>query len=539
MVSRSLGFGLLVEGDVEKKSAEEFFQLFKIPIFPHSENNHYAGIVSNTLPDAQNFDSLILSRRLQLEEQAITLASHRDRSFPAPIPEDVEPIEEGSVNGKPVLSFNFDLFKYLDLLWAGEQPKAFSGFPTVDIIIDIIRDFLRRVTTLIEISPNPWDYDYCVALTHDVDHSSLSEHLSDPWFWTYLYRCSLFALYELIKRKKSVPRFGGALLGFFKGLLLPTGLVDDPWYLFHKYIELERKFAARSAFFFVPNSNNSGENLQGGKARWDRAVSYELEDLHMVLGTIRDSGWEVGSHWLDGWRDLSEAEKEKVRVEKLIGNSPCLGGRVHWLFRDKDTLSILDEAGCCYDSTLGYVDMPGFASGTLCPYRPLDCKNLIEIPLNIQDGVLLGKDRMHLSEEDAFSEIGKIISLAKRHGGTIGLLWHLSTLGPPYLWDALYERLLGIFREDGAWMEIPRKIVQWQISRRGITFELGKNREGRWVRIRSRETPREPFRVRIHGSTSTLANRERFEARRRDSYFDIKFVGGEIDLVLRGNDEGS
>lgn len=539
MPSQNARLGLLVRGDEERRSAEELLQLLKVPIFLYSEEDYYACVVSNDLPPAQNFASLIISSRAREREPAVGLFSFQGHELPVPLPNKMDPVEENSVDGKPTLSFNFDLFRYLRLLFAGSQARAYSKFPTVDIIIDIMRDFLRKHIILVEVPPNPWDHSYCVALTHDVDHSSLSEHLGDPWYWTYLYRCSLYALYEYAKKKRSMERLGGALVGFLKGLALPAGLATDPWHLFREYIELEEKHSARSAFFFVPYSNDSGEDLGGKKARWDRAVSYDLEELREVFERIRSSGWELGSHWLNAWKDATEAKKEKTRVQGLTGGNSCFGGRVHWLFRDRNTLSILDKVGCCYDSSVGFPDVPGFASGTLCPYKPLECDRLIEIPLNIQDGVLLGKDRMHLSEEDALSEIEHVISLAEEHGGTIGLLWHLSSLGPPFLWDGLYERILNIFQEEGAWMETPQKMAQWQNARRNITFRLGTSRSEELVIVRSEEVPSKPFRVRIHGKPSLLLNRKSFEIRSDRGHFDVKFEGGEIELILRRDDERS
>jgi len=49
---------------------------------------------------------------------------------------------------------------------------------------------LKQFTTLVEIPPVPWGYSYMVALTHDVDITSVKER---SWFsvWYAIYSCFL------------------------------------------------------------------------------------------------------------------------------------------------------------------------------------------------------------------------------------------------------------------------------------------------------------------------------------------------------------
>ncbi len=85
--------------------------------------------------------------------------------------------------------------------------------------------------------------------------------------------------------------------------------------------------------------------------------------------TVVDGGFEVGLHGIDAWADKDSAAEERRRLEPRSGTAG-LGVRMHWLYWDKDTFRILDEAGFAYDSTFGYNDTVGYRAGTVQAYRP-------------------------------------------------------------------------------------------------------------------------------------------------------------------------
>src|SRR5208337_634928 len=66
-----------------------------------------------------------------------------------------------------------DIFKKIsDLLTTG-QPYLHE--PVCDLLIDTLRQELKKYTILVEIPPAPWGHPYMVALTHDVDITSVRE----------------------------------------------------------------------------------------------------------------------------------------------------------------------------------------------------------------------------------------------------------------------------------------------------------------------------------------------------------------------------
>ncbi|RLG28912.1 hypothetical protein DRN97_12705 [Methanosarcinales archaeon] len=46
--------------------------------------------------------------------------------------------------------------------------------PLCEFYLDRLREKLKQFTTLVEIPPVPWGYSYMVALTHDVDITSVT-----------------------------------------------------------------------------------------------------------------------------------------------------------------------------------------------------------------------------------------------------------------------------------------------------------------------------------------------------------------------------
>ena len=70
-----------------------------------------------------------------------------------------------------------DVFKKVgDLL---NQGVMHNSEPLCEMYLDELRRKLKQFTTLVEIPPVPWGYSYMVALTHDVDITSVKER---NWF---------------------------------------------------------------------------------------------------------------------------------------------------------------------------------------------------------------------------------------------------------------------------------------------------------------------------------------------------------------------
>jgi hypothetical protein len=343
-----------------------------------------------------------------------------------------------------------DFFKKIvDLLNTG-QPHLHK--PSCDILIDALRQELIKYTILVEIPPAPWGHPYMVALTHDVDVTSVKE-------------CRLvtvgYAGFRCILQ--------GSVCAGLRLALARLGIGNDPWALFGRWKTFEDQLGVRSTFFFVPTKDNPGL-----RAHPYRAVGYDIKTD--VLRDLNQEGWETGVHGIDNWTDAGCGKEERDSLGP-VNEHP--GNRTHWLLFDQNSWKVLDDAGYSYDTTFGYNDDAGFRAGTTQVYRPRGVKTLLELPLHIQDLGLFGKfcwaptdngwvktPCLHLDEHAARVCCDRIFDYARVYGGAVTLLWHYENLTPPRDWSGLYADLVKRAQADGAWVTTGGDVVEWFTSRR-------------------------------------------------------------------------
>ncbi|MDD5144296.1 hypothetical protein [Methanoregula sp.] len=322
--------------------------------------------------------------------------------------------------------------------------------PVCDIELDFIRQELKKYTLLVEIPPAPWGHPYMVALTHDVDVTSVRECR-----WSTVG----YAAYQCLKQGHI---YSG--LRFFAARL---GLGTDPWKLFERWQAFEQDLGVRSTFFFVPKQSEPGRC-----APPYRAVFY-TPDAEVLKCLVR-SGWETGVHGLDNWIDMDSGKME-MEVLGIAG----VGNRTHWLLFEPYSWKLLDNAGYTYDSTFGYNDDVGFRGGTLQVFRPRTTSLLLELPLHIQDIGLFTKSCwapddsgwkkkpcLHLNMDGAADYCARIFEFAKKYGGEVTLLWHYESIAPPRDWSEFYRMLVERARADDAWLTTAEKVVTWFRTRR-------------------------------------------------------------------------
>ena len=188
-----------------------------------------------------------------------------------------------------------------------------------------------------------------------------------------------------------------------------------------------------------------------------------------------------------------------------------MGIRMHWLLRDGNTYSVLENAGYTYDSTAGYNETPGYRCGTTQTFRPLDTRKLLELPLHIQDGALFYSKRLGLSEPEAWKQCETFIANAERLGGVLTVLWHDRSPGPERFWGDFYVKLVQKLKSLEVWFGNAGQVVAWFQKRREVTFQRVKADDGT-SRIKLCCNGRQfvpPLRVRIHSAGSTTATGNR------------------------------
>jgi len=408
-----------------------------------------------------------------------------------------------------------DIFgKICELLNVG---RSHLHEPLCDILLDQLRQELKKDTLLAEIPPAPWGHPYSMALTHDVDVTSVRE-------------CRLvtagYAAFQCFSH--------GRIHAGFQLLFARLGIGTDPWVLFERWKTIEEELGVRSTFFFVPRKDDPGK-----RAHPYRAVGYGIDTG--ILHELTQGGWEVGIHGIDNWVDAETGTQEMAAV----GNG-AVGNRTHWLLFDQDSWKKLDEAGYSYDTTFGYNDDVGFRAGTLQVYRPKGTVNIRELPLHIQDLGLLGKfcwapvdqgwektSCLHLDESAARVQCQEIVDFAQKYGGAITILWHYENLTPPRDWSGMYTDLVKRARADNAWVTTAGDVVEWFENRRKTTLTLFQDTKKITIRIQDLNPVKEPsLRVRLYIDPSLISHVDG-EYERGDNYVDIRCVQPELSVMLR------
>jgi peptidoglycan/xylan/chitin deacetylase (PgdA/CDA1 family) len=371
---------------------------------------------------------------------------------------------------KEVIRIGYDVIKEVTYLLNSGQPIENRHIPTVELHLWILRNILKKCTLLVEILPTPWSYNYMVALTHDVDYTSIREYGIGKSLLGFFYRSILLSFLEFILKKKS---FTKLIKSWEFGFLYPfvkIGILEDRWTQFSNYMELEDKYGVKSSFYFIPFKGKPGITKEGKIDIKSRSAKYELSTKKEVLDKLVKAGWEIGLHGIDAWRDVKSAIDEKEKFNSIITQEK-VGIRIHWLYFEEQSWSILDKADYLYDTTFGYNEDIGFRAGTLQVYKPANVNNIVELPLHIQDGSLLAEWHLHLPPQKAIARIKKILDTAKSFGGVITVLWHQISIGPPRLWKDVYEEIIKMALSHNAWLTKPIDIINWFQHRRSVEIK--------------------------------------------------------------------
>ncbi|MFA4850341.1 MAG: hypothetical protein WC626_11500 [Methanoregula sp.] len=330
--------------------------------------------------------------------------------------------------------------------------------PQCEILLDQLRQKIKKFDILVEILPNPWNHPFMVALTHDVDLISVRERR-----WLSVGNAALRCMLQ------------GTFQTGIRIILAKFQICSDPWEKFTEWMEMEQNLGIRSTFFFLPASNKPGLFAPSVRSGF-----YSLEDT--PIPTLIKDGWEVGVHGIDNWTS-KEKGLEEITFFKKMGLRK-IGNRVHWLMFGDSSWKFLDQAGYYYDSSFGYNNDIGFRAGTLQVYRPAGSKHLLELPLHIQDIALFGKSCWELSDNQwihetclnlspnkADTNIDELIGYAKKFGGVITVLWHYDSITPPKDYGFFYCNLIQKLKDTNSWISTAHNIVTWFLNRRYLMID--------------------------------------------------------------------
>jgi len=228
----------------------------------------------------------------------------------------------------------------------------------------------------------------------------------------------------------------------------------SPYLNFRQIIELEKKYQARSTFYFMTADRDP------------RRFRYQIEDIKAEIQEIHRRGWEIGLH--GGYYSFDHLEairKEKDRLENAL-EAEVFGYRNHYLrFHVPRTWAILRQCGLKYDSTYGHNNAVGFRNGMCHPFRPFNLYTgtpfeIYEIPLHIMDVTLFAR---YTNSQAAWNAVRRLVDEVEQCHGVLTVLWHNNAFNCPFTlqWQAVYERLLDYGSSKNAWMTSHYELWRW------------------------------------------------------------------------------
>jgi peptidoglycan/xylan/chitin deacetylase (PgdA/CDA1 family) len=552
--------GVIAKAD-ETPEVEEFFELFKTPWEFYRPGRQY-DVVVTTACDIPEVDARLLvvyGSDIKSSDASNGIAAHLRRpgirlkyqGILLPLYGDGLTFQEVST-ATPCVATDFgaaglqcrfahctmvrlgyDLFQEVRCLLSAGQTLENAHIPTLDMHIRMLRDWILNAgIDLLEIPPAPAGHSFIVCLTHDIDFVGIRYHRFDHSMWGFLYRSTIGAIRNLLKRRISITR----LLKIWRAALsLPfvlLGWAKDFWEPFDWYLRVEENLPA--TYFLIPFRGRPGERAPGRTAS-RRATAYDITDIPQWTATLLRKGCELGVHGIDSWHDVEKGREELARIASVTGKSG-IGIRMHWLLYDQNTFRILEEAGYAYDSSVGYNETTGYRSGTTQVFRPLGTRTFLELPMHIQDGAMFYAQRLDLSESEAWRRCGDFIDNARKFGGCLTVLWHDRSHGPERYWGDFYIRLIQALKSLDGWFGTASQTVNWFRKRREVRFEVIEDANGTartCLRYHGEEIwP--PLKIRVH---HPLGGAKDSDSRggTTPSFVDIPWngvTGDELDRVL-------
>lgn len=321
--------------------------------------------------------------------------------------------------------------------------------PEVDLFAKEERERLKNEGVPLE-PLWPKGYRFALVLTHDVDHLDMQEALP------LLYRQGKRALQaDDLEMPCRLTLLAKACA---KAVLRKPKLCQDMTGTLQESLRIEKKLGVTSSYFFTvfpPSQISRFDCLY----TMDDTVLFERKKrvLSDVVKEMRDAGFDIGLHG-----SYFSAMDKKLLIEQKNYLERHLQGSVqtarqHWLhFKMPVTPLNLAEAGIFADTTLGYNRNIGYRAGTGFPFHFFNYTSeegipLLEVPMIIQDGALIGQNALEYSPQSALSVVKRFIDSAENTEGCLTLLFHPDIFLKKGM-SLLYEEIIVYALNRGGWV---------------------------------------------------------------------------------------
>ncbi len=140
---------------------------------------------------------------------------------------------------------------------------------------------------------------------------------------------------------------------------------------FRSWMELERRFGARSAFYFIARKGSLYEYATGLP---DGFYDIRAPHFRALFRELAAEGWEIGLHA----SYLAHTSAEKFAAERAllaaVSGQPIAGNRHHYwrldLQNPEDSLLLHERVGFAYDASLTHNRYLGWRRGSSWPFYP-------------------------------------------------------------------------------------------------------------------------------------------------------------------------
>lgn len=235
---------------------------------------------------------------------------------------------------------------------------------------------------------------------------------------------------------------------------------------FRSWMELERRFGARSAFYFVARKGSLREYAAGLP---DTFYDIGAPNFRGLFRELAAEGWEIGLHasYL-AYSDQARLAGERAALQVASGQ-PIAGNRHHYWHLDEHnpeaTLLLHERAGFAYDASLTHNRYLGWRRGSSWPFypwhqgerRPL---RTLQLPTAWMDDHLFGQRADNRGERRGL--LGGLAATAAGQGGLLLVDVHDyvfdDTLFPG--WARAYQELWEeLFARGEVWFATPGEIA--------------------------------------------------------------------------------
>ena len=305
----------------------------------------------------------------------------------------------------------------------------------------------------------PKGHQFAVCLTHDVDYIGESPTLAQRGR-------------EIIRNIKAhdLPikrKLFGSIKGLAKMALRCSSIIPPTTNTLEISYLIEKEFGVTASYFFTipPRTHLSKYDCLYNVNDKCRFLG-KSRKVKEVMSFLHQEGFDIGLHG-SYFSAVEEGllEEQKAELERTI-HAKAYTTRQHWLHMHLPlTLNLQEKAGFQADTTLGFNRNIGFRAGTGLPFFPYDRINkrklsLIETPLVVQDGALVGDNALEYTPYKAFDVVKEFIARAKETEGCVTFLFHPDIFLKAGL-APLYRMIIDHCLKQNAWVADLNQIQGW------------------------------------------------------------------------------